>query len=166
MTQATFAQISRRILTLLTTRPSSTAAVWCQRCLSSGAGEPAGKLKAAATDLPPLALTPPTEPGPEDCCQVQFGNATDLSGQRINVDCFMCQIGAGQLHCSESNSASAENLRISNSTSWVLQTGCVECVWDVYQRELHAYNLQQAKLKGEAPPLDPFEEMERRLFGK
>lgn len=99
---------------MLTTRPSSTAAVWCQRCLSSGAGEPAGKLKAAATDLPPLALTPPTEPGPEDCCQ----------------------------------------------------TGCVECVWDVYQRELHAYNLQQAKLKGEAPPLDPFEEMERRLFGK
>ena len=46
-----------------------------------------------------------------------------------------------------------------------LQTGCAECVWDVYQRELLAYNKELARRKGEPPPLDPFEELERRLFG-
>ncbi|KAK9794324.1 hypothetical protein WJX73_008933 [Symbiochloris irregularis] len=46
------------------------------------------------------------------------------------------------------------------------QTGCKECVWEVYWRELQAYNAELARQKGEAPPLDPFEEMEKRLFGK
>ena len=49
-----------------------------------------------------------------------------------------------------------------------LQSGCTLCVWDMYKDNLHEYRVQQAKLKGEAPPvkaLDPFEEMEMKLNG-
>ena len=46
-----------------------------------------------------------------------------------------------------------------------MQTGCVECVWEVYTREMQKYNIELAKRKGEAPPLDPLEELEKRLFG-
>ena len=38
----------------------------------------------------------------------------------------------------------------------------------MYRDNLHDYRIQQAKLKGEKPPvkaLDPFEEMERKLNG-
>lgn len=48
------------------------------------------------------------------------------------------------------------------------QSGCSLCVWDMYRDNLHEYRVQQAKLKGESPPikaLDPFEEMEMKLNG-
>lgn len=54
------------------------------------------------------------------------------------------------------------------SPSFCLQSGCSLCVWDMYRDNLHEYRVQQAKLKGESPPikaLDPFEEMEMKLNG-
>lgn len=47
-----------------------------------------------------------------------------------------------------------------------LQSGCVECVWEVYQRELLAYQKAVARAKGEAEPMDPFEQLEAQLYGK
>lgn len=47
-----------------------------------------------------------------------------------------------------------------------VQSGCVECVWEVYTRELQKYNFKLAKREGHAPPVDPLEELERRLYGK
>ena len=50
----------------------------------------------------------------------------------------------------------------------IMQSGCTLCVWDMYKDNLHEYRVQQAQLKGEAPPvkaLDPFEEMELKLNG-
>lgn len=41
--------------------------------------------------------------------------------------------------------------------------GCAECVWTIYWDDLKAYEAAMAKAQGRAPPLDPFEEMERRL---
>lgn len=41
--------------------------------------------------------------------------------------------------------------------------GCKECVWDVYWQDLKAYDAERARREGKAPPLDPFEELERRL---
>ena len=38
-----------------------------------------------------------------------------------------------------------------------LQRGCQECVWDVYWRDMKAYNEQVALAEGKSPPLDPFE---------
>mmetsp|Transcript_20298 Transcript_20298/g.61160 ORF Transcript_20298/g.61160 Transcript_20298/m.61160 type:complete len:108 (+) Transcript_20298:151-474(+) len=46
------------------------------------------------------------------------------------------------------------------------QGGCRECVWDIYWRELKVYEAEKALQEGKAPPLDPFEELERRLAGK
>ena len=46
-----------------------------------------------------------------------------------------------------------------------LQTGCAECVWDIYSRDLLAYKTALAKQKGEAPPVDAFAEMEKQLYG-
>ncbi len=46
------------------------------------------------------------------------------------------------------------------------QNSCVECVWNVYWRELHEYERALAAWEGRAPPqapADPFAEMERRL---
>ncbi|KAK9821046.1 hypothetical protein WJX74_005505 [Apatococcus lobatus] len=45
------------------------------------------------------------------------------------------------------------------------QTGCVECVWDIYSRDLLAYKTAVAKQKGRAPPVDAFAEMEKQLYG-
>ena len=42
----------------------------------------------------------------------------------------------------------------------------MECVWNVYWRELHEYERALAAWEGRAQPqpvLDPFEELERRL---
>ncbi len=36
-------------------------------------------------------------------------------------------------------------------------------MWDQYNRELLEYQKQLAVLKGEQAPVDPFEELERRL---
>lgn len=47
-----------------------------------------------------------------------------------------------------------------------VQSGCVECVWDIYRRELLAYEKAVAISKGAPEPLDPFEAMERRLYGE
>lgn len=44
--------------------------------------------------------------------------------------------------------------------------GCRECVWDIYFRELQAYEKELARREGRPPPLDPFEELEKRLAGK
>lgn len=46
------------------------------------------------------------------------------------------------------------------------QRGCQECVWDVYWRDMKAYNEQLALREGKPLPLDPFEELERRLAGE
>lgn len=43
------------------------------------------------------------------------------------------------------------------------QMGCKECVWDVYWQDLKAYDAERARREGKVPPLDPFEELERRL---
>ncbi|CAL8470144.1 g9686 [Coccomyxa elongata] len=46
------------------------------------------------------------------------------------------------------------------------QSGCLNCVWEVYRRELAVYNQQLAVQEGRpAPPvvLDPFEELERKI---
>ncbi|KAK9822684.1 hypothetical protein WJX81_000366 [Elliptochloris bilobata] len=46
------------------------------------------------------------------------------------------------------------------------QNSCVECVWNVYWRELKEYERALAAWEGRTPPApatDPFEEMERRL---
>ncbi|KAK9863925.1 hypothetical protein WJX84_005246 [Apatococcus fuscideae] len=45
------------------------------------------------------------------------------------------------------------------------QTGCAECVWDIYSRNLLAYKTARAKQKGEAPPVDAFAAMEKQLYG-
>lgn len=45
------------------------------------------------------------------------------------------------------------------------QTGCVECVWEVYTRDMQKYNLELAKRRGEPPPVDPLAELEARLYG-
>lgn len=39
-------------------------------------------------------------------------------------------------------------------------------MWDVYWRDMKAYNEQLALREGKPPPLDPFEELERRLAGE
>lgn len=44
-----------------------------------------------------------------------------------------------------------------------MQMGCKECVWDTYWADLKAYDREVALREGKAPPLDPFEELERRL---
>ena len=41
----------------------------------------------------------------------------------------------------------------------------MECVWDIYRRDLLTFEKAQAIAKGEPEPVDPFEEMERRLYG-
>ena len=41
--------------------------------------------------------------------------------------------------------------------------GCAECVWTTYWDDLKAYEAAMAKAKGIEPPIDPFEELERRL---
>ena len=46
-----------------------------------------------------------------------------------------------------------------------VQTGCAECVWDIYSRNLLAYKTARAKQKGEAPPVDAFAAMEKQLYG-
>jgi Oxidoreductase-like protein, N-terminal len=43
------------------------------------------------------------------------------------------------------------------------QTGCTNCVWEAYWRDLRAYEKELAALRGEQPVPDPFEELERRL---
>ena len=48
---------------------------------------------------------------------------------------------------------------------WGGQSGCLECVWEVYRRDMQEYSRQLALRRGESPPeiLDPFEELERKL---
>ena len=46
-----------------------------------------------------------------------------------------------------------------------MQSGCAECVWDIYRRDLLNYEKAQAIATGQPEPVDPFEEMERRLYG-
>ena len=41
--------------------------------------------------------------------------------------------------------------------------GCAECVWTVYWEGLQRYNSEQARARGEPPPVDPLEALERRL---
>ena len=50
--------------------------------------------------------------------------------------------------------------------SALLQSGCVECVWEVYQQELLQYQRALAKAKGQPEPKDPFEELEQQLYGQ
>ena len=47
-----------------------------------------------------------------------------------------------------------------------MQSGCLECVWEVYRKDLIEYNRKLALLQGKPPPppvLDPFEELERKI---
>jgi hypothetical protein len=47
-----------------------------------------------------------------------------------------------------------------------MQSGCQNCVWEVYRRELAVYNQQLAVQQGRPPPpvvLDPFAELERKI---
>ncbi|CAL5218663.1 g368 [Coccomyxa viridis] len=46
------------------------------------------------------------------------------------------------------------------------QSGCLNCVWEVYRLELEEYNKELAKRQGKPPPkpaVDPFAELERKL---
>ena len=47
-----------------------------------------------------------------------------------------------------------------------MQSGCLECVWEVYRRDLADYNTQLAKRQGKPPPkpaADPFADLERKI---
>ncbi len=42
----------------------------------------------------------------------------------------------------------------------------MECVWEVYRKDLIEYNRKLAEIQGKPPPppvVDPFEELERRI---
>ena len=48
----------------------------------------------------------------------------------------------------------------------LLQSGCLNCVWEIYRLELDEYNRELAKRQGKPPPkaaADPFAELERKL---
>ena len=50
--------------------------------------------------------------------------------------------------------------------SSVVQSGCQNCVWEVYRRDLAVYNQQLAVQEGRPPPpvvLSPFAELERKI---
>jgi hypothetical protein len=44
--------------------------------------------------------------------------------------------------------------------------GCEECVWTTYWKDVGDYNKIVAEITGIEPPLDPFEELERKLAQK
>ena len=47
-----------------------------------------------------------------------------------------------------------------------MQSGCLECVWEVYRKDLADYNTQLAKRQGKPPPkaaADPFADLERKI---
>ena len=47
-----------------------------------------------------------------------------------------------------------------------VQSGCQNCVWEIYRQELGEYNTELAKRQGKPPPrlvVDPFAELERKL---
>lgn len=82
----------------------------------------------------------PQEPGPEDCCQVD--TLAPLTETRKSL------------------------AHLWSIFVLFVQSGCTFCVWDSYRDTLLEYQVQQARLKGNSPPvkaLDPFEEMERTM---
>ena len=47
-----------------------------------------------------------------------------------------------------------------------MQSGCLNCVWEVYREELNEYNRQLPQRQGKPPPkpaVDPFAEFELKL---
>lgn len=46
-----------------------------------------------------------------------------------------------------------------------VQTGCAECVWTVYQRQLLDYERARARAAGQPEPVDPFAALEAQLYG-
>ena len=45
------------------------------------------------------------------------------------------------------------------------QSGCMECVWEVYQKQMLEYQAAKAKAEGKEPPADPFAALEAKLYG-
>ena len=105
-------------------------------------------LNSDASEVP--APKKPEAPGPEDCCQVRH----------LEARTFLLQ------HSVLALLSATFPKQVTDSTARKSQSGCVECVWEVYQRELMEYQRSIAKAKGQPPPVDPFEELERQLYSQ
>jgi hypothetical protein len=90
--------------------------------------------------LAEIPIVKPQEPGPEDCCQVGWIYPHTRVGRA----------------CIDS---------LTTPLLLLMQRGCQECVWDVYWRDMKAYNEQVALAEGRSPPLDPFEVYQRVGIG-
>jgi Oxidoreductase-like protein, N-terminal len=83
-----------------------------------------------------IPVVKPEEPGPEDCCQVSHHTSHNRAGRA----------------CGRTPTQST-----SQAPCCCTQRGCQECVWDVYWRDMKAYDETVALAEGKPPPVDPFE---------
>ncbi len=114
-------------------------------------------------------LKRPVEPGPEDCCQA---SSTSVLLHHVSLQ-QTCKRADGPYHCTwakaSTSSVVVHSILRSTPSSGshpLLQSGCLNCVWEVYRLELEEYNRELAKRQGKPPPkpaVDPFAELERKV---
>ena len=92
-----------------------------------------------------VLLPKPQEPGPEDCCQVSGKRSIEeasLSGCHDVIlvpDRLLCK----QRHCHGETAKYTEYDAGKLICACSMQSGCLECVWEVYWQDLKAWQQQQ-----------------------